>query len=47
MGGGQTVQIGFTNTDTFQSLVVLSAGAMNAETTYPAFFADRRRSTRR
>jgi enterochelin esterase-like enzyme len=40
MGGGHTVQIGFNNTDTFRSLVVMSAGAQNAETTYPAFFAD-------
>jgi enterochelin esterase family protein len=40
MGGGQTEQIGFTHPDTFHSLVVMSAGANNAETTYPAFFAD-------
>lgn len=40
MGGGHTVQIGFNNTDTFRSLVVMSAGAQNAETTYPSFFAD-------
>ncbi len=40
MGGGHTVQIGLNNTDTFRSLVVMSAGAQNAETTYPAFFAD-------
>jgi len=40
MGGGHTVQIGFNNTDTFRALVVMSAGAQNAETTYPAFFAD-------
>jgi enterochelin esterase family protein len=40
MGGGQTVQIGFTHPDTFHSLVVMSAGANNAETTYPSFFAD-------
>lgn len=40
MGGGQTVQIGFTNTDTFRSLVVLSAGATSAEATYPEFFAN-------
>jgi len=40
MGGGHTVQIGFNNTDTFRALVVMSAGAQNAETTYPSFFAD-------
>lgn len=40
MGGGHTVQIGFNNTDTFHSLVVMSAGAQNAETNYPSFFAD-------
>ena len=38
MGGGQTVQIGFTNPDTFHWLIVMSAGAQNAETTYPDFF---------
>jgi enterochelin esterase-like enzyme len=40
MGGGHTVQIGFPNTDTFRSLVIMSAGAGNAEATYPEFFAD-------
>lgn len=40
MGGGQTVAIGFSNPDVFHSLVVMSAGANNAEQTYPAFFAD-------
>ena len=40
MGGGHTVQIGFNNTDTFRSLVVMSAGAQNAEQNFPAFFAD-------
>lgn len=40
MGGGHTVQIGFNNTDLFHALVVMSAGAQNAETTYPAFFSD-------
>ncbi len=40
MGGGQTVQIGFTNTATFHSLVIMSAGAQNAEQVYPAFFAN-------
>jgi enterochelin esterase family protein len=40
MGGGQTVAIGFTHPDTFHSLVVMSAGATNAEQTYPDFFKD-------
>jgi enterochelin esterase family protein len=40
MGGGQTVAIGFANPDRFHSLVVMSAGAMNAEQNYPAFFKD-------
>lgn len=40
MGGGQTIAIGFNNTDTFHSLVVMSAGAQNAAATYPTFFAD-------
>ena len=38
MGGGQTVAIGFTHPDTFHSLVVMSAGANNAENTYADFF---------
>jgi enterochelin esterase-like enzyme len=38
MGGGQTVAIGFTHLDTFHWLVIMSAGAQNAETTYPDFF---------
>jgi enterochelin esterase family protein len=40
MGGGQTVAIGFTHTDLFHSLVVMSAGANNAEQTYADFFKD-------
>jgi enterochelin esterase family protein len=40
MGGGQTVAIGFPNTDTFHSLVVMSAGATNAAESYPEFFRD-------
>lgn len=40
MGGGHTVQIGFNNTDLFHSLVVMSAGAQNAEQNFPAFFAN-------
>ena len=38
MGGGQTIQIGFANPDLFQWLVIMSAGANNADTTYPEFF---------
>ena len=39
MGGGQTVQIGFTHTDTFHYLVVMSAGSQaNPEQTYADFF---------
>ena len=38
MGGGQTIAIGFLHPDTFHSLVVMSAGATGAETTYPEFF---------
>jgi len=40
MGGGQTISVGFTHADTFHSLVVMSAGANNAEQTYPEFFKD-------
>ncbi len=40
MGGGHTIQIGFPNTDTFHSLVIMSYGVNNADRTYPAFFAD-------
>jgi enterochelin esterase-like enzyme len=40
MGGGHTVQIGFNNLDTFHWLVVMSAGAQNAEDAYPAFFSN-------
>ncbi len=40
MGGGQTVSIGFPHTELFHTLVIMSAGANNADTTYPAFFAD-------
>ena len=39
MGGGQTVQIGFTHPDTFHYLVVMSAGSQaNPEATYTDFF---------
>ena len=40
MGGGQTIAIGFTHTDLFHSIVVMSAGAQNADQTYPDFFAN-------
>ena len=39
MGGGQTVQVGFTHPDTFHYLVVMSAGSQaNPEQTYADFF---------
>ena len=40
MGGGQTVAISFTNPDLFSHVVVMSAGAQNAEQTYADFFKD-------
>lgn len=40
MGGGQTVAIGFSHPDLFHSIVVMSAGAQNADQTYPDFFKD-------
>ncbi len=40
MGGGQTIEIGFPNTDVFHSLVIMSAGSENASEVYPEFFAD-------
>ena len=39
MGGGQTIAIGFTHTDLFHYIVVMSAGAQNADQTYPDFFS--------
>jgi enterochelin esterase family protein len=38
MGGGQTVQVGFSHPDTFHYLVIMSAGGQNVETTYADFF---------
>jgi enterochelin esterase-like enzyme len=39
MGGGQTVQVGFTHPDTFHYLVIMSAGSQaNPESTYADFF---------
>jgi enterochelin esterase-like enzyme len=40
MGGGQTVAIGFSHPELFHSLVIMSAGANSADTTYPEFFKD-------
>jgi enterochelin esterase family protein len=40
MGGGQSAAIGFANPDTFRSIVIMSAGATNADQNYPAFFKD-------
>jgi enterochelin esterase-like enzyme len=40
MGGGQTIAIGFTHTNLFHSIVILSSGAENADQTYPEFFAN-------
>lgn len=38
MGGGQSAAIAFANPDTFHSIVIMSAGAANAEKNYPRFF---------
>jgi enterochelin esterase-like enzyme len=40
MGGGQTAAIGFANPDKFHSIVIMSAGATNADQNYPGFFSD-------
>lgn len=40
MGGRLTMNIGFNNTDKFHSIVIMSSGGANYETTYPAFFND-------
>jgi enterochelin esterase family protein len=40
MGGGQSAAIGFANPDRFHSIVIMSAGANNADQNYPAFFKD-------
>ena len=37
MGGGQTIQIGFAHPELFHYIIVMSAGATNADTTYPDF----------
>jgi enterochelin esterase-like enzyme len=38
MGGGQTAAIGFANPKLFSHLVIMSAGANNADQNYPEFF---------
>ncbi len=40
MGGGQTIAVGFSHPELFRSLIIMSAGATNADTTYPEFFKD-------
>ena len=40
MGGGQTINIGFTHPELFRYIVILSAGSQNAEQAYPGFFKD-------
>ena len=40
MGGGQTIAIGFTHPDLFHYIIIMSAGAQNADQTYPDFFAN-------
>jgi enterochelin esterase-like enzyme len=40
MGGGETIAIGFTHTNLFHSIVILSSGAENADQTYPDFFGN-------
>lgn len=40
MGGGQTIQIGFTHTNLFHYIVIMSMGVQNADQTYPEFFAN-------
>jgi len=37
MGGGHTIAIGFAHPDLFHYIVVMSAGAANADQTYPGF----------
>ena len=40
MGGGQTLNIGFTRPELFRYVVILSAGSQNADQLYPGFFKD-------
>ena len=37
MGGGHTIEIGFKHPDQFHYIIVMSAGAQNADQTYPDF----------
>ena len=37
MGGGHTIAIGFSHPDLFHYIIVMSAGAQNADQTYPEF----------
>jgi enterochelin esterase family protein len=40
IGGGQTINIGFTRPELFRYIVILSAGSQNADQAYPGFFKD-------
>lgn len=40
MGGGQTISVGFPHLDLFHTLIIMSMGAQNADTAYPAFFGN-------
>lgn len=40
MGGGQTMNVGFNRPELFRYVVIMSAGAQNAEASYPAFFSN-------
>ena len=40
MGGGQTISVGFPHTELFHYLIIMSMGTQNADTQYPAFFAN-------
>jgi enterochelin esterase family protein len=40
MGGGQTINIGFSRPELFRYVVILSSGSRNAEQLYPGFFKD-------
>ena len=37
MGGGQTIQLGFSHPELFHYIIVMSAGSGNADTAYPNF----------
>lgn len=40
MGGRLTMNLGFNHPDLFHSIIIMSSGSSNAETTYPDFFSD-------